>query len=242
MRCLPTLFLLVLMQACVAQTGTTPESQLPTTPDATIVVQKHQTGADIVQVTMRSPGYPTDLLRNQVMSLTKFLKREPRGVNAMEVDLDPSNPNMKFTKASFAVDGLIDREKGGFHLNELVQAFAGAPKPWTISEMDIKFESEVPGDLTLKAWRSKSLECVGQSTGVSDPRLTGVEYRIKLLKQDPATFDIPGPGQKPVAEKAKPPRDSGVDWAAITVLGVAAIAVGVLVYSLLLRSRPKPRR
>jgi len=208
-------------------------------PDVTIHVHKHSTGADMVEITMRADGYPPALLRSQIGQLAQYLKSPPRGVDIGQYAPDPSRPEMKFTKAAFAVDGVIDRTKGTLKINPFAQAMAGAPNPWKISGIELEFEGEVPSSEMPRKWSSKFCPGEGRFEGEKDARLTGIEYRIKLLSQDPTKFDIPEPGQKPKQEDKKVASEGGLDWTLILVFLVAAGAVGALVYSLLLRVRPK---
>ena len=131
MRALTTLVLLGLSWVAIAQTDSVPqeskslfESQVP---DATITIKKHPLGADMVEVTMTASGYPPELLKSQIQHLGKYLHSDPRGLQVYDYVLDPSNPNTHFTKAQFAVDGVILRQLGSVRLNPFAQAFAGAP-------------------------------------------------------------------------------------------------------------------
>jgi hypothetical protein len=141
----------------------------------------------------------------------------------------------------FAVDGVIDRQKGAMRLNPFAKAFAGAATPWTIHSLDLVFQNESPTSTTLKRWEGKGVIVEGRFQDSKDPMLKGIEYRIQLISQDPAKMDIPEPGDKAVAAVTKAPRASGADWATIAVFLIAAGAVGALVYSLLLRGRPAAR-
>jgi hypothetical protein len=71
-----------------------------------------------------------------------------------------------------------------------------------------------------------------------------VEFRIQLLTQDPAKISIPDDRRQPPPKAAPPsPKPApGTDWLLVGVIVVAAIAVGALVYSLLLRGRPRAGR
>ena len=223
---------------CTAAAGaqTDPHSLFNTVvPDVTIHVHKHPTGADMIEITMRAENYPVDLLRGQIGKLGDYLHSAPRGVDVP----DPAHPELRFTKAAFAVDGVIDRSHGTLRINPFAQAMAGAPKPWTIQGIELEFEGEVPNSEMPRRWPSQYCPGEGRFEGEKDARLTGIEYRITLRAQDPAKFDIPEPGQKPNQKATRKPTESGIDWTSILVFTVAAGAVGALVYSLLLRVRPK---
>lgn len=239
------LWLLGLVGGALAQTGAGPESPKSLfdsqVPDATILITKHPMGADMVEITMTPNGYPHRLLESQVNQLGKYFGNDARGLQIFDYVLDPRSPGSRFTKATFAIDGVIDRKLGSVRINPFAKAFAGASKPWTVQGLEFEFHGEVPTDRMLKIWRSKTAVVEGRYQDSKDPNLAGIEFRVQLLSQDPAKLDIPEPGEsaKTVSKpKTQPP---GTDWTAMSVLIVAALACGALVYSLLVRSRPKTR-
>lgn len=207
-------------------------------PDATVTIWKHPMGADMVEIAMTAPGYPAKLLGDQIAHLGKYLGSDPRGLQIWDYDLDPDKANMHFTKATFAVDGVINRQVGAFRLNPFVKAFAGAEAPWTVHCMDLVFQGEAPTSKMIRLWRSKSAILEARYDQSPDRRLSGVDYRVRLLAQDPARMDIPEPSDDRPDRQKTAPAPSGSDWASIAVLLIAATAVGALVYSLLLRGRP----
>jgi hypothetical protein len=245
MRPLPMLLLLGILRVAVAQTGSPPvqRQSLFTTlvPDATITVTKHPMGADMIEMSFTANGYPPELAKEQIRKLGVSLNSDPRGVQAGDYVVEGGNPSMHFTKAMFAVDGVIDRQKGAMRLNPFAKAFAGAPKPWTIPSLDLVFQNETPTTTTLKRWEGKGVLVQGRFQDSKDQVLKGIEYRIQLISQDPAKMDIPEPGDKAVAAVTKAARAPGTDWTTIAVFLIAAGAVGALVYSLLLRGRPAAR-
>ena len=245
MRRLSMLLLLGILRVAVAQSETPPPAQkslfASLVPDATISIRKHPMGADMVDITMKAAGYPPKLLDAQLKALGTFLGSQPRGVQIGDVILDETNPNSKFLKASFAVDGVIDRKVGSVRLRPFVQAFAGAAKPWTINSVEFQFQGEVPTEKMLQYFRSKGEIVEGKFENTKDARTAGIEFRVQLLSQDPAKIDIPEPGDNPAPPIKKPVPPPGMDWTTIIVFIVAAGAVGALVYSLLLRGRPKGR-
>ncbi|MDR3688618.1 MAG: hypothetical protein P4L46_04505 [Fimbriimonas sp.] len=238
MRLASILLVLGFLQVSTAQSGS--NSLFNTVvPDATVHVYKEQNGADLVEITMRAEAYPADLLRTQIESLVRFLGSKPRGIDVGSYAPDPAKPQMTFTKGFFAVDGVIDHVNGTLRINPLIQALAGAPKPWTITGVEIEFQGEHPTSAMPKRWSSRYVPGEGRFEGAKDQRLTGVEYRITLLSQDPTKFDIPEPGQKQAPEATKTTQSPSTDWVVIGVFVVAAGAVGALVYSLLLGGRQK---
>jgi len=210
-------------------------------PDATISIKKHPLGPDMVDVTMKASGYPSKLLESQIRDLEKFMKSAPRGVEVYDYVLNPSDPNSHYTRAKFVVDGAIDRTLGSVRLGPFVRALAGAPKPWTVNSIEFQFQGETPTDKMIQAFRSKSAVVEGRFEDSKDPRVAGIEFRVQLLTQDPSKIDIPEPGDAPLPVPAKPAPRPGRDWITIAVFLIAAGAVGALVYSLLLRARPKAR-
>lgn len=249
MRVLPNLLLLGLLATAVAQTAPSgsnpPQYEEPTNlfasaaPEANITISKHPMGADMVEITMTPLGYPPKLLRSQISALGKYLNSEPRGLEVYDYVLDPSNAKTHFTKAQFAVDGIIDRKLGSVRLNPFAKAFAGAPDPWTVHGLDIQLKSEVPTAKMIKVWRGQGVLLQGQFNPTKDAILSAIEFRMLLKSQDPAKMDIPEPGDAPVSKRTSSATTPPMDWATIGVFLVAALALGALVYSLLLRSRPR---
>ena len=211
-------------------------------PEATILISKHPTGADMVEITMTKKGFPGELLTKDIKELGKYLNSEPRGVQIWDYVLDPSNPNSHFTKATFAVDGVLNRKLESVRLNPFARALAGAPKPWQIHSLSFQLKGESPTSKMIQSYQGNSVLVEGRFEKSPDPNLAGIEYRVELLSQDPAKIDIPEPGDPPIkAKKAKETSDS-TDWSIFAIFGIATVALGSLVYSLLLRGRAKPRK
>ncbi len=239
------LLLLGLVGSALAQTGAGSEqsktlfdSQVP---DATILITKHPMGADMVEITMTPSGYPHQLLESQVNQLGKYVGSDARGLQIFDYVLDPKKPNSRFTKATFAIDGIIDRKLGSIRLNPFARAFAGAPIPWTIHGLEFGFHGEVPTNRMVRRWQSEAVVVDGRYQDSKDPNLAGIEFRVALLSQDPAKLDIPEPGDSAKTVSKPKALSPGTDWTALSVLIIAALACGALVYSLLIRSRPKTR-
>jgi len=245
MRLTPVFLLLGLAGLTAAQTGSapqTPDSLFSTmVPDATISIKKHPLGPDMVDITMKAAGYPIKLLESQIQNLQKFMHSAPRGVQVYDYVLNPSDPNSHFTRGQFVVDGALNRELGSVRLKPFAQALAGAPKPWTVNSIEFQLEGETPTDKMIRAFRSKAAIVEGRVEDSKDPRVAGIEFRVRLLTQTPEEIDIPEPGDAPLKSQNKPASPPGRDWTTIVVFLVAAGAVGALVYSLLLRARPMSR-
>ncbi len=210
-------------------------------PDASITIKKHPLGADLIEVTMRAPGYPGAILRDQIRKLGTFLGSDIRGLQLWDYGIDAPDSTMHFTKATFAVYGVIDRQFGAFRLNPFAMAFAGAKAPWTVNSMELEFQGEVPNTKMLWDMHTKAVAVEARFEDSSDPRVAGIEYRIKLLTQDASKFRIPDPRDKPATGPKPAASHSRLDWMLTALFLIAAGAVGALVYSLLLRGRPKAR-
>lgn len=188
--------------------------------------------ADLIEVRTIHPQYPPEQLRAQIMELGRLMGSEPRGLLVARASI---TSGMSTIKATCAVDNIIDRDSARLHLEEIAKAFAGYPEPHTVTGISVQFVGEAPKSETLLEY-GKDTDPV-QVQGVYDPTFNGVEYRIKLNVQDPKLIQIPeGPEQKPAATPSTDAR-KGTDWTIWALIGVAAIAVGALVYSLLVNSK-----
>jgi hypothetical protein len=204
-------------------------------PQAAIVIQKHTTGADVVEITMLDVGYPPDVLRARVLDLCKRLGVEPRGLNVFRYTFDPEKPDGSFLRASFAVTGLIDRDRGVVRLGPIAQAFAGIARPNQIEGLSVVFAGEVPAKNTLARFISEGVQAEG-TIQASPPSL---EYRIKLLSQDPDQVAIPDTSEPTPTIGKTEPQSTGADPLTLGLIAAAALAAGALVYALLIR--PKGR-
>lgn len=218
----------------VAGSAQPPADPIEAPPGVTIVVRKHPTGADLVEITMLDPEYPEDLLRTQCEAIGLETGSAVRGLAVYRHKVDPSNAKLAFVKAQFGTDGLIDRQTGALRIEPLVRPFAGNPADKEIRNISISFAGERPGVRTLQRYLSDSVALVGRATQVTP---VGVDYRVALLKQDGRSIQIPD--LSPVTE-AKPDQQGSDGFGATTMIwvlvAVAAIATGALVYFALLRS------
>jgi hypothetical protein len=207
-------------------------------PEATVVVREHNSGVDLVEVTILDGRYPPELLTKQIKTLGELMKADPRGTRILRDDFGSGDPKMAVLKATFAIDGLVEGKGGTLHLSPIVKAMAGAPAPNTIDGLSVFFENQTLNPQSVRAYSSEAVqvEAMGHPGGV------GVEYRVRLATQDPAKIDIPDTLEDQKAEAVKPKaKPKGFDWTLWSLLAVAALSVGALVYSLLLRSRPRAR-
>lgn len=233
-----TLLILLCLAACFAVGQSASEGSLfaSTKPDVTVVVRKHQLGADLVEITMQRAEYPQLLLRQQAQRLADNLKSNASGLNVFEYRIG-TDPKMRFARATMAVDGLIDRTTGVLRVRPIVQAFAGAPEPDTIDVLLIQFENERQTDNTLLRYSSDSVRVEAQAAQSA----LGVEYRVLLKSQDPDKIEIPDGPRNTVPEPAPKTAPKKTDFGLIALIAIAALALGALVYSLLLRGRPRTR-
>ncbi len=187
---------------------------------------------------MQAPGYSIATLQKQVNSLAAYLPKAPWGLAVTPYAPDAkSMPGVVFARATFAATGLIDTQTGAFRLEPLARMLTGAEGKNEVHVISVVYESLRPGANTLQNFSSSSV----QVQGVSDQSQIGLEYRIKLLTQDPSKITIP----ELATETAKKPPPvaptQGVDWLLWTLIVVAALALSALVYSLLVRGSPQPR-
>lgn len=203
-------------------------------PDATIVVRKHEVGVDLVTITMDRADFPPELLRGRIENLAERLGSPLNALRVYAENLG-GDPKFKVVRGSFGVRGLIDREKQTFNLEPLARAFAGIPAPNEIDVLMVQFEGEQPGPNTLKTFSNDSIQLQAEASAP-----LGVEYRVRMLTQDPERISIPKE-RAPAAPAAVVPPRQGPDRGLIVLIVAAALAGGALVYSLLLRSRPSRR-
>jgi hypothetical protein len=206
-------------------------------PQITIVVKEHVSGADMVEMTLLEARYPPELLRNQIGVLGLRLGSEPRGVQVYSETLG-DNDRLAFTKASFAVDGLIDRPMGIVRLGPIAQAFSGAPEGHRIEALTVIFDGEVPNARTVQTFHTDHVSVEGRY----NRDFGGLEYIVALRTQDPELLSIPetvAQAERASAQNSSAPR---TDWLLWTLLGIAAVAAGCLVYWSLLRAPAGARR
>jgi hypothetical protein len=200
--------------------------------DVTIVVTKHAMGPDLVTITADRPEYPQEVLRQNAERLAAELGTELRGLDVFRYEMVPGDARMIFTRATFAVDGLVRRDEGRLGLQEIARAFAQQPDEHPVRGLTVQYQSEAPNQQTVRTYTSDAVEVEGSA----DPG-KGLEYRILLKTNDPALIVIPEGQEAQEAVQPKAPERS-LDWLTISLIVAAALALGALVYSLLLRTRP----
>lgn len=193
-------------------------------PGAMIVVKKHPTGADMVQVTMLSPTYSSLLLKQQCLLMGQLAGSESRGVTVW--NSDPQNPSAGLLKASFATDHLIDRTTGTLALQPIAQAFAGVVNEHKLEGILVSFDGEQATARTLRSFASTAVALKG-AVSVAPP---GLEYRIRYLTDQPNLIQIPqqaAPPETKKVESAVPSRTNPVLYA---IIALGSVAAGCLVY------------
>lgn len=200
-------------------------------PDVSIVVKKHTTGADMVEVTMLNAQYPPDLLKEQMIALGKLAGSEPRGLIVQKYQLDPANRKLDFVKATFAMDNVIDTSAGVVRVQPFLKAMTGVKEPLRVDGFAIMFAGVRPGPSTVQRIRTGALDA--DAKFVSDP--AGLEYRILVKTETPAQVEFPDKisERKPDAVPSGTP--SGPPPTLWVLVGVSGLALGVLVYLALLR-------
>ncbi len=229
---------LVLMAGlCLGQGQATPNLFLTEKQDVTMVVRKSRLGPDDLSITVEDT-YPKEQLQGQVQALAQSLGSEVLGLSVTAFNPNPQNVAGGFLRAVCSVRGLVDREKGVLNLQSIARAFAGGKAP--VDVLYIQFETEAPSTNVLQQWRAPDGSVIVQ--GRASPQF-GIEYKIKLNTQDPAKIRIPEGAdakeeQKAPVKPVPPPPSNTWIW---PVVILAALALGALVYSLLLRPRPSAR-
>ncbi len=207
-------------------------------PQVTITIREHPTTADLVEVTMLDAGYPRDLLKRQCEAIGENAGSPVRGlyIGAQTIGGDPK---LRFLKASFATDNLIDRANSVLRLEPIVRAFAGAPAPYTVQGMSVSFVGEKPNRATVGKFSFPEVVSVVGTTANSSFGPQGIEYRVTLLSQDPARIHIPEQVSK-VTDRAIPAPKQKASWfGPVVVITAGSLITGLLVYFAILRpSRP----
>jgi hypothetical protein len=229
--------LVLLAGLCLGQSQDSPNLFLTERQDVTIVARKSKLGPDDLTVTVEN-SYPKEQLQSQIQTLAQMLGSEVLGLGISAYNPNPQNPKQGYLRAIFGVRGLINREKGVLNLQALARAFAGGKPP--VDVLYIQFETEAPSTSVLQKWRDPDGSVVLQ--GRASPEF-GIEYKIKLNTQDPSKIRIPEGAdaheeQKPAPKAETPPTSNVWVW---PVVILAALALGALVYSLLLKPRPSAR-
>lgn len=207
-------------------------------PQVSVVVHKHPTGADLVDVTVLDPKYPSQLLQTQVEAMCSELNAPARGLSLRTVSFRQDNSHLDFLRASFGTIGLIGGS-GKFNIQPIVKAFAGTPAPYTITGVSITFDGEKATSDTLGELTGPMVKVQARANQAPDP---GVEFRVELTGQDPKQIVIPDHSVPVSPVTPAPAPRQAPDWPLWLMLGIAAVAVGALVYLALLRMPSNGRK
>lgn len=201
-------------------------------PEISIVVREHPTSAEMVRVTALASDYPPELLQRQAARIGEYAGSPARGIHLESQLLDPANERLRFLTASFATDHLIDRAMGVLRLEPIVKAFADPDSGRPVTGISIMFDGEAASEKIVRTFSSPAVVVEGRVTQ-SPP---GIEYRVRLLTQDPSLIQIPENAKEAAAISPKS-RTKGPSAPVLIALGaLAAIAAGALVYLALLRT------
>jgi hypothetical protein len=199
------------------------------TPQATVVVKQHPMGADLVEVTVLGSAYSQDALEKHIDALGAELGMSPRGTAISVI-------GNSFVKATFAVPGLIQDKEPKFNLPAIAKAFAFGDAP--ITQFSVIFMDMVPDSKTPAFWFAPKDAWMMEGVGTKSP--LSIEYRVKVNTKNPVDVFLPGPAiekkNKETQEAQKKP-----DFVLIGAIAVAAISIGVLVYSAVIRGQRKSK-
>jgi len=205
--------------------------------DVIVIVRKHNTGADLVEITAREPNYPAELLRSQIEKMCQAIGTPARGLAVGSSSAEGST-GQAFVRASFATNGIISND-GKLNIQPILRAFAGAPPPYTVKGLTLEFDNVAPSATTIQRYSlPEILNAEGRFT--NNGPLRGIEYRVQLLSQDSNKIEFPNrysqakPKPKIVTPSAKNDR-----MPLMILFIVAGIAAGALVYFAMLRSGSK---
>lgn len=192
----------------------------------TVTVTEHPTTAEMVEVTVLHPDYPAELLKQQAEAIGRNAGSDSRGIAVFKAG---SNERIRFLKARFATDNLIDRKSSTLWLDPIVKAFLGAPDPFTVTSLLVIFDGEKPvSGKTLQDFASKGVELTAKSH--ESPR--AVEYRIVVKSQDPRLVSIPKEHVAKVRPESSGKVSPGPQPTVVALLALAGLAGVALVYFL----------
>lgn len=210
-------------------------------PDVLVLVKKHPSGADIVEISVTKASFPPELLRDRLTALCTDLGYGPHGLQVFQSQINGSGDEMRFLKARFGTNGLIDSLTGRLRIQAIVRAFAGIPAPDTVTGLSVVFDAFKPSKETLQKYKSATVNLEAQ---FNPPPASGLEYRVLLASQDPRKIEIPDHAEPIAAQKpseGKTGASSTPSWITWVLIGVPATSFGALVYFGFLRFSAKRR-
>ncbi len=217
---------------------------LAAAPEATVVVTRHPTGADLVEVTVVRADYPPDALRRACERVGELT-----GVPVRGLTVGNTNPlsGKGFPKATFATNGLVADAPPRFRLEPVLRAFGFSASP--LKALAIIYNGERADASVLRTFATPAAH--GRPAGalrVAAQRLPpgpgspagGVEYRTLLT--DARESDVVLPGPRAAGARPAPSAPPAAPDNTLPIVGaVGALAAGGLVYALVARPRPDPR-
>jgi hypothetical protein len=205
--------------------------------DVSLTVTKHNTGADLVEITVESPDYPAKELQEQAEAIGNILGAPARGLHIYSENSGAPNGSA-FLKATFATNGILAGD-AGIRLQAIARAFAGSQNPVPVQGILIGLPETKPLPTTLPSFDSASVAVQGRTA--PNP---GIEYRVLLKTQDADKIFIPDRLNQQATIKADSSGSKGQPVILVWILTiVGAAATGALVYNLALRgSRRTPHR
>jgi hypothetical protein len=205
--------------------------------DAMVVVSQQPLNAQLVEISLLDPNYSSHALEAQCQRLGTLVNSAPRGLSIQSVKVREGDAGL--LKAKFGISNLIDPQQGLVRLEPLVRALGTRPGVPQIRVLTVLVEGVRPSPFTLQSWFTREVSVRGWERPIGLGSTPSIEYRIAIVADDPATISIPDrhtpkPSSPPPVKRASPKVTQYV------VLGLGCLALGALVYSLLLRfGRPR---
>lgn len=205
-------------------------------PSAAFTVRRHSLGADEVQLTFLNAEFPPQYVRQIAERVGQETGVPIRGLQVFRTPA--SAGNVRFVKASFATNGLLDPATGTVKLQPLARAMAGVPEPFTIPAFTVGVTGVNPTNRTLRTHVGEAAVVAGMYSG-NPP---GLEYRVVLMNQASSAIEIPDQFQPERSAPAQASSSGKPAWLVPALVGLAAIATGFLVYFVTLTLGRSPRR
>ena len=197
-------------------------------PDAFVVVKKSSMGSDLVDITIQGNDYPKLAVDAMMARLGKALGNDPRNIVA--------SIDGPVIRVSFAVVGLITEGKPRVNIAALAQALGFGEKP--IRSFSVFFADLVPDVNTPTHWFPKSGSWKMEGVSMKAPK--GLDYRVSVNTTNPNEIYMPD-SKTPTGISGKPVEGGRANIFIFAGIIVGAFAIGLLVYSALLRPRPRGR-
>ncbi|MEI8281498.1 MAG: hypothetical protein WCG75_03740 [Armatimonadota bacterium] len=185
-------------------------------------------GSDIVNITYQGGNYPQHAINDMLGRLGKALGNEPRNLTT-EID----GP---VTKATFAVNGLIVQGKPRINIAALAVALAFCERP--VKQFSVFF-ADLSADVdTPNQWFPKNSTWKMEGVSMKSPK--GLDYRVQVFTTNPNDIYMPDINT-PTRDSGKPEPGGRSSIFILVGIVLGAFAIGLLVYSALLRPRPRGR-